>query len=134
MTFIVFLRTCSGRQFTSLIAAIGCFLFGVIPDASAQQTEGDVQLAERYSDAHEGRDANGDHVIALWGFDEPRPTADLSGNGHVLRLNGAQFVSEGRFGGGLQSARGWPVADEPLDGLSVRRERPPRIRTVRGPA
>ena len=79
--------------------------------AAAQ--EDTVQLAESFRSHYAGDDATGDHVIALWQFDEGAEGADVSGNGHDLELNGAKYVADGRFGGGLESARGWPVEDKP---------------------
>lgn len=80
----------------------------------AQEEATTVQLAEPYMTRYSGEDATGDHVIALWQFDPPDPAADVSGNGHDLTLNGAEFVEGGRFGGGaLRSQRGWPDQDAP---------------------
>jgi len=73
-----------------------------------------VQLAEPFTSQYSGEDATGDHVIALWQFNQPDPAQDVSGNGHDLTLKGAEFVDGGRFGGGaLRSQRGWPDVDEP---------------------
>ncbi|NLO05821.1 MAG: LamG domain-containing protein [candidate division WS1 bacterium] len=82
--------------------------------AVAQEVEETVQLAEPFMTEYSGEDATGEHVIALWAFNQPDPAADLSGNGHDLTLNGAEFVEGGRFGGGaLRSYRGWPDVDDP---------------------
>ncbi len=81
--------------------------------AFAQEEAEPVQLAEPYNTLYTGEDATGEHVIALWQFDRPDPAMDMSGNGHDLTLNGAEFVDGGRFGGGaLRSRRGWPDVDE----------------------
>ncbi len=72
-----------------------------------------MQLAEPFTSAYAGEDATGEHVIALWQFDVEGPEKDASGNGHDLTLRGAQFVGEGKFGGGLESFRGWPAEDKP---------------------
>ncbi len=72
-----------------------------------------MQLAEPYDNPYAGDDATGDHVIALWQFDAGAETADASGKGHDLELRGAEVVTEGRFGGALESFPGWPVEDEP---------------------
>ncbi len=80
----------------------------------AQEGETDVKLAEPFRTEYSGDDATGEHVIALWQFNQPNPAQDLSGNGHDLTLQGAEFVDGGRFGGGaLRSFRGWPDTDEP---------------------
>lgn len=81
--------------------------------AFAQEEAETVQLAEPYLMQYTGEDATGDHVIALWQFDQPHPAADVTGNGHDLTLNGAEFVEGGRFGGALRSQRGWPDQDVP---------------------
>ena len=47
----------------------------------------------------------------LWSFDAGAELADGSGNGHDLTLNGAKVVADGRFGGCLESWRGWPDED-----------------------
>ncbi|NQU21139.1 MAG: hypothetical protein HQ567_07635 [Candidatus Nealsonbacteria bacterium] len=87
--------------------AIATILCGV---AWAQDKEL-VQLAEPWSDPYTGQHATGDHVIGLWSFDEGAELADGSGNGHHLTLNGAKVVADGRFGGCLESWRGWPDED-----------------------
>jgi len=80
--------------------------------AFSQEEAETVQLAEPYMMQYTGEDATGDHVIALWQFDQPDPAADVSGHGHDLSLNGAEFVAGGRFGdGALRSQRGWPDQD-----------------------
>jgi len=82
--------------------------------AAAQEPEEDtVQLAEPFRDAYAGEDATGDHVIALWQFDAGAETQDASGNGHDIELKGAELVVEGKFGGALESWRGWPEEDAP---------------------
>ncbi len=52
------------------------------------------------------------HVLAHWSFDGDAPLRDHSGHGHDLTLYGATLRADGRHGGGLGSAPGWPVADE----------------------
>ncbi|MDZ7617247.1 MAG: LamG domain-containing protein, partial [Patescibacteria group bacterium] len=81
--------------------------------AWAQPADEPRQLAEPFRSEYAGEDATGEHVIALWQFNGPEPAADLSGNGHGLTLNGAEFVEGGRFGGALRSYRGWPAEDKP---------------------
>lgn len=72
-----------------------------------------VRLAEKWQSAYVGADATGSHVIALWQFDAGAETKDSSGNGHDLTLKGARFSPDGRFGGALESFRGYPDKDEP---------------------
>ena len=79
-----------------------------------------VQLAEPYTGAYSGQDAVGDHVIALWQFDDDEPGKDVSGHGHDLQLKGAQFSEAGKFGGALQSARGYPQEDKPHQAIAKR--------------
>lgn len=77
------------------------------------QDEETVQLAEPWNAPYTGDDAKGDHVVGLWSFDEGAELADGSGGGHDLTLNGAKVVAGGRFGGCLESWRGWPDTDTP---------------------
>ena len=74
-------------------------------------SQDEVQLAEPWNAPYAGDDAAGDHVVGLWNFDAGAELADSSGNGHDLTLNGAQVVAEGRFGGCLESWRGYPEED-----------------------
>ena len=74
--------------------------------------ESAVQLAEPWDAPYTGTDATGDHVVGLWSFDAGAELADSSGKGHDLTLNGAKVVGEGRFGGCLESWRGWPDEDK----------------------
>lgn len=79
----------------------------------AQEEGAQVRLAEPFMTEYSGDDATGEHVIALWQFNQPDPAADASGKGHAATLAGGEFVEEGRFGGGaLRSAPGYPVVDE----------------------
>ncbi len=71
----------------------------------------EIQLAEAWNAPYIGADATGDHVVGLWSFDAGAELADSSGNGHDLTLNGGQVVTDGRFGGCLESWRGWPDED-----------------------
>ena len=79
--------------------------------AAWAQDEAAVQLAEPWNAPYTGRHATGDHVVGLWSFDAGAELADASGNGHDLTLNGAKIVDNGRFGGCLESWRGWPDRD-----------------------
>ena len=79
----------------------------------AQPEETPLQLAEPFRTEYSGPQATGEHVIALWQFNQPEPAADSSGNEHELSVRGAEFVEGGRFGGALRSYRGWPVEDKP---------------------
>ena len=70
------------------------------------------RLVEDWRHAYRGEDATGPHVIALWQFEPGAELKDASGKGHDLTLRGARSSAEGRFGGGLESFRGWPDKDE----------------------
>jgi hypothetical protein len=72
-----------------------------------------VQLAEAWNSPYVGTDATGNHVVGLWCFDAGGELADSSGHGHDLTLNGARITEDGRFGGCLESWRGWPDEDTP---------------------
>jgi hypothetical protein len=81
-------RVCTGIAF-------GCILGTVVAGA---------QDPPPWQEPYEGASANGPQVIAIWHFDEGQPGADASGNGHDLSLRGdSRYVSDGRFGGCLES-------------------------------
>lgn len=69
-------------------------------------------LCEPWMSEYSGTDADGEHVIALWQFNEGAETADASKGGHTLKLEDALIQPAGRFGGCLESFRGWPVGDK----------------------
>lgn len=71
-----------------------------------------VQLCEPWESQYRGEDATGPHIIGLWQFNSGAETKDDSGHGHDLTLQGAKASAEGRFDGALESAPGWPVADQ----------------------
>ncbi|PIU60418.1 MAG: hypothetical protein COS85_24505, partial [Armatimonadetes bacterium CG07_land_8_20_14_0_80_59_28] len=51
-----------------------------------------------------GAEATGASVISLWQFLPGQESKDNSGHGHDLKLRGeARFVTEGPFGGALES-------------------------------
>jgi hypothetical protein len=71
-----------------------------------------VRLCEPWEAEYAGDNATGTQVVALWQFTAGAEAADSSGHGHELAFRGAKPVAGGRFGGGLESACGWPVADQ----------------------
>jgi len=71
-----------------------------------------ARLCERWESAYAGKDATGDHVVALWQFTPGSETDDASGHGHKLRLDGAEVGPGGLFGSCLECYRGWPVEDK----------------------
>lgn len=77
-------------------------------------------------DSYSGADANGEQVLGFWKFDgdhtedSAAATRDASSHGHKATLRGAKWNAEGRFGGCLESAAGYPVADA-SHGLHVAR-------------
>jgi len=79
--------------------------------ASVAQTPAAARC-EPWESAYSGRDAAGEHVVALWQFRKGAELEDASGHGHTLRLSGAKVVPGGLFGGCLESDRGWPVEDK----------------------
>lgn len=94
-----------------LLAAL---LMMVASSLTLAQEEATVQLAEPFMSEYSGEDATGEHVVGLWQFNQPDPTADSSANGHTLTLQGGEFVDEGRFGGGaLRTFPGHPIVDDP---------------------
>ncbi len=104
----------SHRVLAALLVVLLASIFSgpVIHVCGAQPAVEEVQLAEPFRAEYAGEDATGEHVVALWQFNKPEPAVDASGNGHMLSLSGAEFVDGGRFGGALQSDRGWPVEDK----------------------
>ncbi len=95
-----------------LIVSMLILMAGTWPVTAGASTD-DSPLAEPFRTEYTGSDATGEHVLALWQFNQPDPAADASGNGHDLTLRGARLVDRGRFGGALRSYRGWPVEDTP---------------------
>lgn len=77
-----------------------------------------MKLMEKWDEAYSGADATGAHVIALWQFDAGAENKDSSGHGHDLTLRGAKFSPDGRFGGALESFRGYPDKDEPHQAIA----------------
>ena len=63
-------------------------------------------LCEPWRSPYAGRDATGEHVIALWHFDAGAETKDASGHGHDAVLQDAAIAPEGRFGAALESFPG----------------------------
>ena len=88
-------------------------LFALLPAVCLQAQEQPVTLAEPWQGPYAGMDATGEHVIALWQFDGDDPLMDASGHGHALTLKGGSLTAGGRFGGALESFRGWPDDDSP---------------------
>lgn len=76
------------------------------------QAQAGARLCERWRQPYAGEDATGAHVIGLWTFAAGAETADASGKGRDLKLQGAVVTPEGRFGQGLESFCGHPVADK----------------------
>ncbi len=69
-----------------------------------------------------GNDLHGDDVIACWQFNAGQEKADSSGKNHNLQLRGeAQFVPDGRFGGGLRSTGGGQDNDKPQGATALNR-------------
>jgi len=77
---------------------------------SAEQN--DTLLCEPWTSEYEGTDADGEHVIALWQFNEDDATADASSGGHQVTLQDAVIYAAGRYGACLESFPGWPVEDK----------------------
>ncbi len=90
-----------------------CLVSAFLHSPNRAQEEATAKLSEPWTRAYVGPDATGDHVIALWQFDAGEELTDSSGNGHDLSLNGAKIAAGGRFGGCLESWRGWPDSDVP---------------------
>jgi hypothetical protein len=74
------------------------------------QTPGEP-LADPWYAEYSGPQAAGKHVLGLWQFNADGETKDASGHELGLELQGAKIEPGGRFGGCLESSRGWPVED-----------------------
>jgi len=80
--------------------------------APAAQADEPIQSCDPWTSAYAGEDATGKHVLGLWKFDAGSETADASGRGQDLKIEGAEIRPEGRFGACLECFRGWPVEDK----------------------
>ncbi len=80
-------------------------------NASAAVAE---ETAVRWWEPYSGVEANGPDVVGLWKFDgdDASFAADSSPHQHSATLRGAKQSPDGRFGDCLESAAGYPVADE----------------------
>ncbi|MCK5804083.1 MAG: hypothetical protein KAI66_14705 [Lentisphaeria bacterium] len=68
-----------------------------------------------WEEPYTGEEVTGEHVVAFWRFDGPKPLEDVSGK--ALKLRGeSRIVKEGRFGGGLKCTASPP---EKPDGARV---------------
>lgn len=74
--------------------------------------EASVPLCDPWESPYVGDDAQGKQTIGLWQFDKGQETADASGHGLTLSLQGATANAKGRFGECLESFAGWPVEDK----------------------
>jgi len=89
-----------------------CFvMFALLASQGASQSPATPQC-EPWEAEYTGRDSSGPHVVACWQFTAGRELEDSSGHGHTLSVQGAKASPKGRFGGGLESFPGWPVADQ----------------------
>lgn len=80
-------------------AIASCLLIGVAHMAASADTQ-----QQPWQQIYTGAEATGDNVIALWQFQPGQEAKDNSGHGHELKLRGqARFVTEGPFGGALES-------------------------------
>jgi hypothetical protein len=70
-----------------------------------------AQFAEPWQQPYVGEDVTGDHVIALWSFDEGTEQTDAAGKDLGLEFDGVQISPDGRFGSCLESSAG-ASADE----------------------
>ncbi|HRQ90348.1 MAG TPA: LamG domain-containing protein, partial [Bacteroidia bacterium] len=92
-----------------LLSAVLLTLLGLAPNPVRSADE----PSSRWWEAYAGAEANGPKVLAFWRFDsEAEAGADASSKGMAGKLAGAKWHPEGRFGGCLESAAGWPVGDE----------------------
>jgi hypothetical protein len=69
-----------------------------------------VPRAEPWEAEYEGGDVDGPAVLGHWKFSSDGPAVDASTRKNPGKLDGAA-AAEGRFGGGLRSAPGYPKSD-----------------------
>lgn len=86
---------------------LGALLFPVCGFAA-----GPPSLQETWETGYAKEDATGAHVLGYWKFDGDGALKDISGKGNDLTLQGAALVTGGKFGGGLESFPGFPIADK----------------------
>lgn len=87
-------------------------LAAVLVLLSASVSLAALQLSEPWQSPYQGNDANGPHVIGLWQFRAGAETNDSSRNRLHLKLQGAVFAKDERFGTCLESFRGHPFEDK----------------------
>lgn len=76
----------------------GCGLLGLLVNGMV------ANAGLGWQSAYQEQEIRSEKTIAFWNFDSKTPLSDLSGNGHILELRGAdtEIVEDGKFGGGLQ--------------------------------
>ena len=72
----------------------------------------DVTASEPWKAAYTGKHSTGSHVIGHWNFDGPDAANDSGTRKLPGKLEGAQAVAAGRFGGAIESFPGWPTSDK----------------------
>lgn len=71
-----------------------------------------AQQAESWQEPYTGEDAQGDHVVGFWNFEESgEKIPDVSGHGHDGTIAGVERNAAGRFGAAITSFCGHPVED-----------------------
>lgn len=88
---------------TTLLLAVQVTLASV----HAQESQ-----AQPWEQPYAGANTTGPQVVGLWHFDSDNVTKDSGPHGLTGRLDGAVAVERGRFGGGIESFPGWPLADK----------------------
>ncbi|MHB8997127.1 MAG: LamG-like jellyroll fold domain-containing protein [Armatimonadota bacterium] len=69
-------------------------------------------LAQPWQTDYAGADATAPWVLGYWQFNQGAGLKDSSGKGNDLQFVNVQVVPNGKFGGALESSRGWPVEDK----------------------
>ena len=88
-----------------------CFT-GFFLSACALAQQPAPRSCEPWQQPYAGSDATGKHVVAFWPFAVGAETSDASGHKLDLKLQGATAARDERFGGCLESFRGFPVEDK----------------------
>jgi hypothetical protein len=76
------------------------------------QPETPPVLSQPWQALYTGDYVSGPQVLGCWQFDAGAELKDSSRHGNHLELKGAALTPNGRFGGGLESFKGFPVEDK----------------------
>ncbi|WP_417388579.1 LamG domain-containing protein [Gimesia sp.] len=72
----------------------------------------EIEQAELWQSQYSGEDSQGEKVIGHWSFDTSAVERDSGPLKLTGQLDGATSVESGKFGGGIESFPGYPIADK----------------------